>query len=241
MSDKEWRFPLRLPPRSVATTVVAVALMATCALVPSGVAGQSPLDEIAGLTVDGELIETALRLLQRSAGVSLVYSPDFLPDDRRVSCACADVRVRRALDIILSGTGLTYTASRTQIRIVPARRAPSGVTPGAIAGRVVDSEGDPVVNAMVRIEESPGGLSDTRGRFLVRNVLPGTHQLQVTSIGWEAGAVQGVEVQSADTTTLTVRLQRAVISLPEIRVAPGTFGFLEEVMPGTVRTLTRDE
>jgi hypothetical protein len=223
-------------------TVVGILVVAALALGAAPAQGQSPLEGIAGLTVDGELIESTLRLLQRTAGVSLVYSPDLLPEDRRVSCACADVTVRQALDSILKGTRLTYTSSRTQIRIVPDRAPPRPVRPGAILGRVVDSRGGaPVVNAMVRLETGQGSLSDASGEFMIVNVPPGIYRIEVTSIGWEPGAVDRVEVLESDTVTVTIRLEQGVVSLPEVLVSPGTFGVLEEVSPDVTRTLTRDE
>ncbi|HSR42948.1 MAG TPA: hypothetical protein VLL48_12265, partial [Longimicrobiales bacterium] len=54
-----------------------VCLLAAAA--PAEQAAQSLLDRPAGLAIEREPIEAALRLLQRSAGVSLVYSPDLLP------------------------------------------------------------------------------------------------------------------------------------------------------------------
>jgi len=92
---------------------------------PSVVAAQSPLEAFARLTVEGQGIEQALRMLGRSAGVSLVYSPDLLPASEGVRCACQDVTVRQALERILQGTGLTFRSRGTLIRIVPLEpRAP---------------------------------------------------------------------------------------------------------------------
>ncbi len=222
--------------------VVAAVVVGTLALGASPAAGQSPLETTARLTVRGELIDTTLRLLQRSAGVSLVYSPDLLPGDRRVSCACADVTVGQALDSILAGTGFTYTASRTQIRIVPERASVGRVSPGVVVGLVLDARGGaPVANAMVRLETGQGSLSDDRGRFVIPNVPPGLHRIEVTSLGWEAAAVDGIEVLGSDTATVTIRLEQGVVSLPEVVVSPGTFGALEEVSPSVTQTLTREE
>ena len=75
--------------------------LAAALCVSSPAAGQAPLESAAGLGVEDEPIEAALRLLQRTAGVSLVYSPDLLPQDRRVDCPCEHLTVGQALAHIL--------------------------------------------------------------------------------------------------------------------------------------------
>jgi hypothetical protein len=66
------------------------------------------LDRPARLDVRDVPLEKALVLLQRASGVALAYSPDLVPDERRVSCACRGVTVAQALDRLLEGTGLRY-------------------------------------------------------------------------------------------------------------------------------------
>jgi hypothetical protein len=204
------------------------------------VAAQSVLDRRAGLSVRSAPLIDALRQLQRSANVSLAYSPDLLPPGRIVSCVCEDLTVRQALERLLRGTDLTALASGTQVRLVPDRnrREREG---GTLMGRVLDEEGRPVVNAMVQVSGGPGALSDDQGRFVVRGVAPGIHDLTGTSIGWRAASEETVTIVAADTTLVTLRMVRAPVPLPEVLVAPGTFGVLEDVSPGVVRSLTREE
>lgn len=208
---------------------------------PAFVSAQSPLEVAARITVEGLGIEESLRMLGRSAGVSLVYSPDLLPASRGVSCACQDVTVRQALERILSGTGLTFRASGTLIRIVPLQPRSAPVRGGCILGRVLDEVGSPVVNAMVQLDDGRGVLSDGAGRFVLNDVPAGARRLTVTSVGWAAALVDEVRVVAADTVRVMVRLARAPIPLPEILVAPGTFSILEDISPGAVQALTREE
>lgn len=222
-------------------TVTYAAALAAQVMCASPAAGQSPLTRVAGLTVRGEGLDVALRLLQRTAGVSLVYSPDLLPSERIVDCVCSDATVEEALATILYGTGLTYTASRTLIRVVPRGEDREAGRTGVIEGRIVDAEWDtPVVNAMVWLASGRGSLSDARGLFVLRDLPVGFHRLEVTSIGWRPEVVE-VDVRGADTLSVTIRLKREPIPLPAIVVAPGTFGMLEDVSPTTVSTLTRAE
>jgi len=66
------------------------------------------LDRPARLDVRDVPLEKALVLLQRASGVALAYSPDLVPDERRVSCPCKEKTVSQALDRLLKGTGLRY-------------------------------------------------------------------------------------------------------------------------------------
>jgi hypothetical protein len=232
---------MKMRGRGVSWLEWAMFTIALLLLAESPLAGQSPLERTAGITVEGQPIEAALRRLQRSAGVALVYSPDLLPSAMRVTCACENVTVETALERILEGTDLTFRAGRTNISIVPRRTGGDPGPPGVLQGRVEDlSSGAPVVNAMIRLDNGQGVLSNGAGHFMVRNVPPGRYRVEVTSIGWQPG-VDSVQVMPGDTTRIVLRIGRKAVALPEILVAPGTFSLLEDVSPGTVRALTREE
>ena len=230
-----WKFFRRRLPLTVTVGLVGVL----CA--PAAVAGQSPLEGVAGLTLEGQGVEEALRMLRRSAGVSLVYSPDLLPTDRQVTCSCQGMTVGQALERILEGTGLTYRFSGSLIRIVPTPRDAAATLTGCIRGRVLGDLGAPVANAMVQLESGHGVLSNEGGWFSLLNVAAGTHRITISSIGWKPQVMEEVAVAGADTAWVTITLVRDIIPLPEILVSPGTFRILEGVSPGAVKTLTREE
>jgi len=230
--------------RSLPASRLTAALLGVALSLGAGrAAAQSPLDGIAGLSIAGVTVEQALRQLRLSARVSLLYSPDLLPAERRVSCACQRVTVREALDQILDGADLTYRVSGAQIRIMPVRGvAGEAATTGVIAGRLVAADdGRPVSNALVQLDDERGTASDGNGAFLLRDAAPGTHRLRITSLGWAEKIVDYITVTAGDTVRLTVRLERTVLPLPAIVVAPGTFSLLEDVAPDAKRSLTREE
>jgi hypothetical protein len=79
----------------------------------------------------------------------------------------------------------------------------------AIAGTVVDHTGAPVAGA--RIEEAGstlGAVTNTQGRFMLMNLAPGTHTLQVTAQGFRREAVRDVAVTAGRMTQLTITLAR---------------------------------
>ncbi len=204
----------------------------------SWVSGQTILDRPARLEVEGVPLVDALRLLQERAPVPLVYSPELVPE-RQVSCDCGTRTVRQALEVLLRDTGLTFRATESRVLIQPRAEGDNGR--GVVAGRVVgDETGGSVASVAVRLHTGQGVLADESGRFVLRNVPPGRHRLEVSGMGWESWA-DDVVVDSGDTVRVVARLRQRPVPLPEIVVAPGTFGILESVPPGTVRTITRDE
>lgn len=209
---------------------------------PATTSAQSALDRRAGLSVRAVPLTDALRQLQRSAGIALAYSPDLLPEGRIVSCDCSSLTVGEALERLLRDTDLSVVARGSQVRLVPgASREAGGRGFGTIMGKVLDDEGLPVVNAMVEVSGGPGVLSDDRGRFVVPRIAAGAHELTGHSIGWRSAGGHAVTVVPADTVRVTLRMTRSPVPLPEILVAPGTFGLLEDASPSVVRSLTRDE
>jgi len=201
---------------------------------------QSFLERPARLQVQEELRVDALRLLQEKASVPLVYSPDLLPRDR-VSCDCADLTVAQALEVLLAGTDLTFRATRTQVLITPRGESGPPLT-ATVSGRVVEEESDaPVGSVQLRVDTGQGVLADESGRFSIRGVPAGSRRLEATGIGWAPWVRDSLAVHGGDTASVVVRLHRAPVPLPEIIVAPGTFGMLGSVPLGTVRTITREE
>ncbi|NJD19448.1 MAG: TonB-dependent receptor [Gemmatimonadetes bacterium] len=217
-----------------------IACILAALLLPCAASAQSPLDRPARLAVEGMALPDALRLLQQTAAVPLVFSPDRLPKERRVNCACAERTVGEALELLLAGSGLTFRVSGSRVLIVPIG---SGVVGrGVVTGTVVDAETQASVGGVVvRLETGRGVLADASGGFVLRDVAAGAHRVEVTGIGWEPWSSGEVVVGAGDTVSVAVRLRRSAVPLPEIVVAPGTFGMLESTPPVSVRTITREE
>jgi hypothetical protein len=208
----------------------------------SAQAAASVLDRIVGLDISNVSLEEALRQLQRNTGIGLVYSPDRVPVDRMVSCPCVDSTVEEALEILLTGTDLTFTATSSQVRIIPRQAPRAESTTGAIAGVVLNAANEnPVPNALIQLNDGRGSLSNENGRFILVNVPPGSYSLSVTGLGWDPAEVSDIDVEAGGTAAVEVRLTRRIIPLSELVVAPGTFGILDEVSDFALQTLTRDQ
>jgi outer membrane receptor protein involved in Fe transport len=229
-----------------AVGALALLLLALGALLPTLAEAQQTdppiLERVVGLTLEDVTLEEALREIQRSTGIGLVYSPDLIPVNRTVSCPCAALSVAEALGLLLRGTGLIIRATETQLRILPAPSASNQPRMGVITGEVLSGpEGSPVRNALIQLSDGRGALTNEHGRFILVNVPPGSYSLEVTGLGWNPARVDEIRVVAGGTATVAVTLIRRVIPLSAIVVSPGTFGILDDVSEFALQTLTRGQ
>lgn len=110
----------------------AIALLAALALplaaqavavadpYPTESAHRTLLNSPARLTLSESDLPNALTALHETSGVRVAFSPSLM-SGYSVSCDCADVSVRAALDHMLAGTDLRYTEVGKQILVEPAR------------------------------------------------------------------------------------------------------------------------
>ena len=119
--------------------------------------------------------------------------------------------------------------------ISPAAQAQQGV----IGGQVVDEgAGTPLEAARVLLTGT-GQIETTNrdGRFLFRQVAPGTYQVRVLRVGYKP-ATQSTTVAAGETAALSFSLAAAVVQLDElVTTATGTPG--DAVSLGTHNTMQR--
>lgn len=201
-----------------------------------------PLERIVGIELTEVTLREALNQIQRATGAALVYSPDFIPEQRLVSCPCQTHTLGGALDLLLRGTNLSFDALGNQVRIAPRQANATEPARGAIAGVILsEADGEPVPNALIQLNDGRGTLSNENGRFILVNIPPGLYNLAVTGLGWVPEELEGIEVSPGATAALEVRLTRRVIPLSALVVSPGTFLLLDDVRAVALQTLTREE
>jgi hypothetical protein len=94
---------------------------------------------------------------------------------------------------------------------------PQAVAPVArIAGVVIDQAGAPLKDAIVVLDSVRYRQTDARGRFRFDSLAPGTHRLQVRSIGYSP--VAAVLRLAAGTADAVIRLKSGAHLLPEVVV-----------------------
>ncbi len=157
-----------------------------------------PDDAMLGRTVALKLervrLADALTELAERSGVRVVYSAAHVPVDKIVSLVAEKITVRNALSVLLEDTGLDavpWTLGR--VRLEPsgeatARKVARGRQQGGgtIGGRVTDAMTKaPLDQVAVRVEGSgAGAVTASDGRYVIRNVPPGTYHLAARRVGY---------------------------------------------------------
>lgn len=112
---------------------------------------------------------------------------------------------------------------------------------GKLAGRVTDSTGEPVIGASVLVVGTTiGAAADVDGQYAIIYVPPGTYSVRVSSIGYQAQIVEGVQVSSNQTTTLDVTLNEEVVGTEEV-VVVAERPIVDVTLTSSMATLSREQ
>ncbi|MDX2193245.1 MAG: TonB-dependent receptor [Gemmatimonadales bacterium] len=108
--------------------------------------------------------------------------------------------------------------------------------PGSITGALTDRETSAALaDARVTLQGTERvATTDAAGRFTLPGVPRGNHVLRITAIGYVPRLVNDVVVQPGRPTAITVTMERAVVELQELTVAPSLFERRPEVPTSTV-------
>src|SRR5690606_17984053 len=139
----------------------------------------------------------ALAEIAARARLHLIYSPDLIPADRRVSLTLEDVPALEAMRRVLAGQGIRMLTSRNAVVLVPGeaveRPAPARQGTGEIVGRVTDAATGAVISAVSIVVEGTnrGALSDAGGRYRIAGVPAGKQRVSAVSIWLDEHVGQG--------------------------------------------------
>jgi TonB-linked SusC/RagA family outer membrane protein len=192
------------------------------ALILSGVAYSKStnaqiLDKIVSVTIKEPNLESALKVIERSAGVKFVYSKSVIQTNQQVSYTGGSQRLDAVLSSILPEQ-ITYQLINDRIVLSNKKAASTPFTKAAtqqapIKGKVVSDKGEELVGVSVSIKGSTGGtITDINGNFTINNVEP-TTVLVFKYIGFTTQ-----EVTVGNQTTLAVTLVTQASNLSEVVV-----------------------
>ena len=80
----------------------------------------SVLKSQVNLSLENVTLKTAFEQVQKTAGVSIVYSDNVLDDGRRVSCSVENKTLEEVLDLLLANLGCSFKVENGQVIIFPA-------------------------------------------------------------------------------------------------------------------------
>jgi len=111
--------------------------------------------------------------------------------------------------------GVAALAGALFLLPVPRASSPTGI----IAGTVTDQAGTPIASArVVVIGTALIGQTDPRGRYLIRDVTPGVHDVRAAFIGYRAVRRDSVTVRAGDTAWVNFTLAATTVELPDLTI-----------------------
>ena len=225
----------------------------------------------ARLSVQNVPLATGLAELRAGSGVNLLFSPTFLPGDRRVTCQCYSHTVGMVLERILDGTDLGFREVEEQILIypkaealaayrhdanpLPRASATNGATPapwpaeagdvlyaGTIVGRVTAIGGFvPIEAARVRLADGSLETVTNPSGQYVLANVPAGTHEVRVSMLGYRTATQQVTVRDGETTEANFELAEEALALDEIVVTGTAGGTRRRAIGNVVASLNADQ
>lgn len=152
---------------------------------------------------------------------------------------------RRALIDAVAPVSWLVVAGASLILLVPAQS--DAQQPGTLTGTVITSDVRPVAKAQVRIVSAEEVvLTGTDGEFVLANLSPGIHTLEVRMLGYSK-LLLPVEIESGLTRSVRVTLVMEPVALQPVEIteesalSPGLRSFYERRTRGPGHFFTREE
>ncbi len=112
---------------------------------------------------------------------------------------------------------------------------------GKLAGRIVDTAGEPLIGATALIVgTTQGAAADLDGEYAIIRIPPGTYSIRFSIVGFQTKVVEGVLITSNNTTTLDVTLSEEIIEGEEI-VITAERPIVDVSLTSSMSTLTRED
>ena len=155
----------------------------------------------------------ALLAFSQQAAVEALFSADAVRDIRSTT-VLGTYEPANALDLLLRDTGFTARRRNRGQFVIAALSA----TTGAVQGRLVGPDGAPLAGLEVELPSAQATtMTDATGRFLLRDIPPGTHRLTARGANLRPLQMSGLLVAAGRTLTLeTQTLQPSAETITQL-------------------------
>ena len=93
------------------------------------------------------------------------------------------------------------------------------VAQGAIAGKITDEYGEPMIGATVFVIGTyKGAISDENGKFTIADVKQGDYSVRITYVGFQEKVFNGVSVKTGQTTPLNVKMNSSETVMETVEI-----------------------
>ena len=124
------------------------------------------------------------------------------------------------MKMLVTARDLIYTGIYFLIFLLLLPSISPADTSGKLTGKITDKKtGEPLVGVNIILQgTSTGTATDFEGYFVIINIPPSVYSIRISSVGYESKLVQGVAINSGQTTTLNEQLSEQVIEGQEVVV-----------------------
>ncbi|MET0394832.1 MAG: carboxypeptidase regulatory-like domain-containing protein, partial [Chitinophagaceae bacterium] len=186
------------------TRKIGLLLFITVSMLPA--MAQQPASTLNANYTNTPLAEI-FAAIEKQSGYAINYSKTEVNTAIKVSVKATRVTLRELLGLTLKSTPYQFSIDGNIIVIKMRPREAVTAKPGRVSGRVIDEEdGQPVINATVAI----GGkttVSDINGAFTLI-LTKGTYTAAVSSVGYGAKNITGIEVKEDQLFTLDMTMKK---------------------------------
>lgn len=142
-------------------------------------------DQLYSFEFSGEKLSDALKKIVAVSGVDLIYDPTIV-DDKIIYARVRNKDIHAVLTSVLTGTGLDFIilSTGTYVIVMSSLKEPAK---GSISGRIMDANTrEPLPGATVMLADASGGTaSNMAGHFNLNSLLPGSHELIFSFVGYQ--------------------------------------------------------
>jgi len=182
---------------------ILIAILLSSMAYSNSLIAQDILNKKVNLTVENASLSEVLAGLHKSSNIKFIYSKNSINIQKKITIDAVDQTLKDVLDQILKPNGIDYEVLKDRIVLgktpavpaVPGNPAVPGapVVPGQpvvvdgipVSGKVVDSQGQPIIGASVLEKGTSNGVStDVQGKFTL-NVKSPESILVITFLGYK--------------------------------------------------------
>lgn len=110
--------------------------------------------------------------------------------------------------------------------------------PGIIRGKVTTTDGNPAAYVTIKLKNTKKSvITDEQGSFIIRNVLPGQYELEVSLVGFET-ITQAVTIDKERSVTVSLQLAVSDKQLQEVVVVGGRSNYKINTASSSLRLTT---
>ncbi|CAL1519768.1 SusC/RagA family TonB-linked outer membrane protein [Chitinophaga sp. MM2321] len=201
------------------------------------------------ITFKHQTLAAAIADLQKTSRLSFAYDKKKLQQLWAPDTAFSNTPLDHILTRLLEGTVYSYDVINDNVTIGrDFSKVLQQEKPGSMSGRVTDAtNGEGLPGASIRLQESnKGAVADGNGNYKLEGVVPGRYTVVISSIGYEPGRINGVDIKENQQLDLNIQLKvknnlnEVVVTALGLRKDQNTLGYAVNTVQGEDFTKARE-